>query len=84
MNFLGKTAIALGNEHDGVSDELAAAADHTILIPMMGMVQSLNVSVASAVVLYEALRQRMAAGGYGSETSVNLDEDPAFQAFAAR
>jgi tRNA (guanosine-2'-O-)-methyltransferase len=54
-----KTAVVLGNEHRGVSDEAARLADEQFLIPMYGMVQSLNVSVAAAVVLYEALRQRL-------------------------
>lgn len=53
-----KCAIVFGNEHRGVSDEAAALADDKFMIPMYGMVQSLNVSVASAVVLYESVRQR--------------------------
>ena len=59
-----KCAFVVGNESRGVSDELAAAADAVFSIPMMGMVQSLNVSVATAITLYEALRQRLAAGMY--------------------
>ncbi len=51
-------ALAFGNEHAGVSDELLAHADGNFIIPMMGMIPSLNVSVACAVSLYEALRQR--------------------------
>ena len=46
----------------GVSDEASELADGRPVIPMMGMVDSLNVSVACAVVLYEALRQRRQAG----------------------
>ena len=53
-----------GNEHRGVSDEAVANADGSVVIPMMGMVQSLNISVACAVSLYEALRQRRAVGAY--------------------
>lgn len=48
----------------GVSPEAAELADGHILIPMMGMVQSLNVSVAAAVILFEAQRQRLQAGFY--------------------
>ena len=59
-----KSAIVFGNEHSGVSDEAAAAADALIMIPMMGMIQSLNVSVACAVTLYEALRQRLGLKQY--------------------
>ena len=64
VDFSKKTALVFGNEHAGVSDEAAALADGTLIIPMMGMIQSLNVSVACAVTLYEALRQRTAAGTY--------------------
>lgn len=58
------SAIILGNEHSGVSPELGAIADEHIYIPMQGMIQSFNVSVAAAIILYEAARQRRAAGGY--------------------
>ncbi len=64
LDLTKKTAVVFGNEHSGVSEEAAALADETMAIPMMGMIQSLNVSVACAVVLYEALRQRIAAGRY--------------------
>ncbi len=64
LNLTGKVAIVFGNEHRGVSDEAAAAADGIFQIPMMGMIESLNVSVAAAVCLYEALRQRVASGAY--------------------
>ena len=57
-------ALVFGNEHRGVSPEAIAQADAGLIVPMMGMVQSLNISVACAVVLYEALRQRRAAGQY--------------------
>jgi len=62
FELTGRTAFILGNEHRGVSDEAAQQADALIQIPMMGMIESLNVSVAAAVCLYEALRQRRAAG----------------------
>jgi tRNA (guanosine-2'-O-)-methyltransferase len=57
-------ALVLGNEMRGVSAEASDLADGAIAIPMMGMVQSLNVSVACAVCLYEAFRQRWEAGAY--------------------
>jgi tRNA (guanosine-2'-O-)-methyltransferase len=63
-DYTRPTCILLGQEKDGVSAEAAAAADAFIVIPMHGMVASLNVSVATAVVLYEAERQRAAAGLY--------------------
>ena len=52
------TAFLLGNEGNGLSPELAAAADSRIRIPMEGKLESLNVSIASAILLYEAYRQR--------------------------
>ena len=57
-------ALVVGNEMRGVSEEALSLADGLVEIPMVGMVQSLNVSVASAVCLYEAFRQRIAAGAY--------------------
>ncbi|NWF50813.1 MAG: RNA methyltransferase [Ignavibacteriaceae bacterium] len=71
LDLTGKTALVFGNEHRGVSDEAAANADELFTIPMFGMVQSLNVSVAAAVALYEAFRQRFTAGYYkNSELTV--------------
>lgn len=58
------TAIIMGNEHRGVDEELLAKADGEVYIPMCGMIQSFNVSVASALLLYEAARQRRIAGKY--------------------
>ncbi len=54
-----RVAFVFGNEHRGVSPEGAAGADATFKIPMVGMIESLNISVACAVTLYEALRQRL-------------------------
>jgi tRNA (guanosine-2'-O-)-methyltransferase len=58
------TALVFGNEMRGASEEARSLADGVIEIPMVGMVQSLNISVACAVCLYEAFRQRQAAGAY--------------------
>ncbi len=58
------TAIVIGNEHRGISEEAAADADGTLYIPMKGMVESVNVSVASAICLFEAMRQRQEKGMY--------------------
>jgi len=66
VDYTLPTAILLGTEETGVSEEAAAAADGWIAIPMAGMVTSLNVSVAAALVLFEAQRQREAAGLYAS------------------
>ena len=64
LDLTGKVALVFGNEHRGVSEEAARLADGNFEIPMTGMIQSLNVSVACAVTLYEALRQRFLAGNY--------------------
>jgi tRNA (guanosine-2'-O-)-methyltransferase len=66
VDLTAKTALVFGNEHAGVSEEAASLADATIMIPMTGMIQSLNVSVACAVTLYEALRQRLGEEKYGA------------------
>lgn len=73
LDLTDKVAIVMGNEHRGISDEVAELADEIFYIPMRGMIQSLNVSVAAAVTLYEAQRQRAAKGMY--ETSELSDEE---------
>ncbi len=57
-----RLAVLLGNEQRGLSEEALALADRRLTIPMAGMVRSLNLSVAAALVLYEVTRQRRAAG----------------------
>ncbi len=64
LDYRGPVAIVMGTEKFGVSAAACAAADGEIHIPMLGMVASLNVSVAAAVILYEAQRQREQAGLY--------------------
>jgi len=59
VDFTKPTAIAFGNEGDGISKELLAVAEQKIYIPMIGKTESLNVSTATAIVIYEAVRQRM-------------------------
>lgn len=63
-DFTRPTAIIMGNEHSGVPDELVNGVDGELYIPMYGMIQSFNVSVAAALILYEASRQRVLAGMY--------------------
>ena len=60
-DFTGPTAFVLGAEKWGLSDAARDGMDEALFIPMRGMVQSLNVSVATATLLFEALRQRQAA-----------------------
>jgi tRNA (guanosine-2'-O-)-methyltransferase len=64
MNLTGRIALVFGNEHSGVSDEIRALSDGNFLIPQVGIIRSLNISVACAVTLYEAFRQKNAAGQY--------------------
>ena len=64
VDYTKPCAIIMGNEVDGVSPEGAEDADEHIVIPMMGMVESLNVSAACAIILTEAQRQRQIAGMY--------------------
>ena len=64
IDLTKRIALVFGNEHRGVSEEAKKLSDKNFLIPMVGMVQSLNVSVSVAVCIYEAMRQRMDAGMY--------------------
>lgn len=64
MDLSQSFAIVFGNEKDGISLKTLEYCDQNILIPQMGMVKSLNISVACAVSLFEALRQRQAKGFY--------------------
>ncbi|WP_237722112.1 TrmH family RNA methyltransferase [Sediminibacterium roseum] len=64
IDFTESIALVFGNEHDGVSEEIRAMADGNFIIPQMGIIQSLNISVACAVTIYEAMRQKQIAGHY--------------------
>lgn len=66
VDFTRPTALVLGAELEGISDEAQPYIDHSITIPMMGMVESFNVSVAAAIILSEARRQREDAGFYAT------------------
>lgn len=66
IDFTRPTAILLGAELDGVSEAGLRHADVRVAVPMAGMVDSLNVSVAAAILLFEAKRQRESAGLYRS------------------
>ena len=63
-DFTKPTAIIMGNEHAGVPEELIPHVDGEVYIPMFGMIQSFNVSVAAALMLAEASCQRREAGMY--------------------
>ncbi|MBI3004897.1 MAG: RNA methyltransferase [Ignavibacteriales bacterium] len=73
LDLSGKIALVFGNEHRGVSDEAAERADAMVKIPMFGMIESLNVSVACAVTLFEAVRQRGVSGHYNKSKIPETD-----------
>ncbi|MGG9972718.1 TrmH family RNA methyltransferase [Ferruginibacter sp. SUN002] len=64
LNLTESVALVFGNEHTGVTDEIIAMADGNFIIPQVGIIKSLNISVACAVTLYEAFRQKNNAGHY--------------------
>jgi tRNA (guanosine-2'-O-)-methyltransferase len=64
LNLTEPVALLFGNEHSGVSEEIVAMADGNFIIPQVGIIKSLNISVACAVTLYEAFRQKTNAGHY--------------------
>lgn len=73
LNLTNSVALLFGNEKDGISAASQAYCDGNFVIPQVGMAESLNISVACAVTLYEAYRQRMRKGMY--EQGAMLDED---------
>ncbi len=78
VDFTESMALVFGNERFGVSEEVRALADGSFVIPQVGIIQSLNISVACAVTLYEAYRQRMKAGHYSKQS---LSNDKSHQLF---
>jgi tRNA (guanosine-2'-O-)-methyltransferase len=64
LDLTQRTALVFGNEHSGVSEEMLGFADGNFCIPQAGIIRSLNISVACAVSLYEAYRQKQLAGHY--------------------
>lgn len=73
MDLTQPTALVFGNESFGISDEMRPFIDGSFMIPQFGVIKSLNISVACAVTLYEALRQKRNAGHYN--TSSNNGEE---------
>jgi tRNA (guanosine-2'-O-)-methyltransferase len=84
MDLTEPTALVFGNETRGVSEEAAALADGSLIIPMMGMVESLNISVACAVSMFEAARQRRAAGMYGAPSWSDAEIETRLRAWLVR
>lgn len=84
IDFTKPTILVLGNELEGVSKEVLDLVDTTTIIPMMGMAQSLNVSVAAAIILYEAQRQREEAGMYDTPQLSEAQTEEIFKAWEHR
>ncbi len=68
VDLTANMALVFGNEHDGVSEEVRKLADGNFAIPQVGMIRSLNISVACAVTLYEAFRQKQLQGQYNKQS----------------
>lgn len=80
MKLTESVALVFGNEHSGVSEEIIGMADGNFIIPQVGIIKSLNISVACAVTLYEAYRQKNKAGHYkvqklAGENLISLREE---------
>ncbi|MNS84536.1 tRNA (guanosine(18)-2'-O)-methyltransferase [compost metagenome] len=79
IDFTGKVALVLGNEKDGVTPEMVAAADERVIIPMSGFVQSFNISVAGALSLYHISLDRLKK--LGSNASLTAEEQGILKAY---
>lgn len=79
LDLTASVALLFGNEKDGLSEEALSYSNGNFLIPQVGMVESLNISVACAVTLYEAFRQRSKKGFY--ENQLLLEEKESEQLF---
>jgi len=82
MELTRSMALVFGNEQYGVSDEINALSDGSFVIPQVGMIQSLNISVACAVTLYEAYRQKLTAGHYDQQKLTNEHVNTLFNQWA--
>ena len=67
LDLTQRVALLFGNEHDGVSTKALELSDGNFIIPQVGMIQSLNISVACAVSLYEGMRQRLQKDFYAQQ-----------------
>lgn len=74
VDFSGKTALVLGNEKDGVSPEMVAAADVCAIVPMSGFVQSFNISVAGALSMYHIHQDRLLKLGRNGDLTEEQQE----------
>lgn len=85
LDLTESVALLFGNEHAGVSEKALTYCDGNFLIPQFGMVQSLNISVACAVSVYEALRQRKNKGFYSENPILSeTEQSTMFQTYYDR
>jgi tRNA (guanosine-2'-O-)-methyltransferase len=84
VDFQHPIALVFGNEQIGISAELLSHSDGNFNIPMAGMVPSLNVSVACAISLYEAFRQREIGGFYSGNRLTAAQQDELYNKWAKR
>lgn len=84
LELTGSVALVFGNEHSGVSQSMLSNCDGNFIIPQMGMISSLNISVACAVSLYEALRQRTHAGAYEGDQMPASRQEALYDKWAQR
>lgn len=84
LDLTENIALLFGNEKDGVSEEALALCDGNFVIPQYGLIQSLNISVACAVSLYEALRQRKVKNMYEIPTFSELERENIFNNWSQR
>lgn len=85
LDLCQSIALLFGNEHQGVSEAALNHVDGNFIIPQVGMVESLNISVACAVSLYEALRQRESKGFYtDNPTTSEAEKQALFEDYAER
>lgn len=66
IDFSQKIALVFGNEHEGITKEVKDSSDSVIFIPQVGFAESLNISVACSICLYEAFRQKNILGHYST------------------
>ncbi|MFQ6070984.1 MAG: TrmH family RNA methyltransferase [Candidatus Aminicenantales bacterium] len=81
VDYTQPLAVVFGNEAEGVSAETLHFADQRIKIPMLGMVQSLNVSVSVGIILYEAMKQRKEKGYYRKKRLSDKEFEELFTAW---
>ncbi len=79
IDFTQSMALVFGNEHAGLEKEITSLADGNFIIPQVGMIQSLNISVACAVSLYEAFRQKKQAGHYDKNKLLQNQYDSLYE-----